>query len=296
MDTTTALRFDLFSSYEALLQKLVSFSAALRNDHALPLWVSRTEQELADQKDMRQKAIQLYQQLWYLDAQEGRETITCPGLIGVSGDTLNAALACNEAKDVFKSAVLALKALGKNQADILLSDLQTREPEVSLALRRMGTARLNLKQAYRHIPLLKIKPVKVGFTWSKQGRTIQRISVAEARRLLSKRQSTPLIQGALSKLASLSENEILARARSVVPHLRANIVFDPNTVTPHRRLIQTPLPLLVPLLPGENLPEFVPIPPEPIGQDRLKRSDVKIDDTPFIPMLGIYRYKEMYRA
>jgi hypothetical protein len=88
---------------------------------------------------------------------------------------------------------------------------------------------------------------------------------------------------------------MLARARSVVPHLRANIVFDPDTTSPHRRLVQTPLPLLVPVNTGDSLPEYVPIPPEPIGQSRLKRSDVKIEDAPFIPALGLFRYKPIYR-
>ena len=207
---------------------------------------------------------------------------------------LTAAQALNQAKDRFKQAVLALKALRKTQADALISDLHEREPTVAAALRRMGTARLNLKQTYRHIPLLLIKPLKVGFTWSKQGRTIQRITVAEAQRLLTKRQPTPLINAALQKLAGLPASETLARARPVVPHLRANIVFD-SDVSPQRRLVQTPLPLLVPVQPGETLPEFVPIPPEPIGQERLKRSDVKIEDTPFIPLLGIYRYKALFR-
>ena len=290
----SALRLDLFTRYEGLLSSLLSFSSAMRGDSALPIWVSRTEQELADQRDMRLKAIELFQQLWYLDDQDGRETITCPGLIGASETTLDSARALNQAKDDFKQAVLALKTLRKSQADALISDLHKRENTVATALRRMGTARLNLKQTYRHIPLLLVKPLKVGFTWSKQGRTIQRITVAEAQKLLSKRQATPLITTALQKLSGLSPTEPLARARPVVPHLRANIVFDAN-FNPQRRLVQTPLPVLVPVKPNQTLPEFVPIPPDPIGQERLKRSDVKIEDTPFIPLLGIYRYKEPFR-
>jgi hypothetical protein len=58
----------------------------------------------------------------------------------------------------------------------------------------MGAARLNLKQAYRHIPLLERCPIKIGFTWSKQGRVIQRTSVAAARRLLEQRVETPQIR------------------------------------------------------------------------------------------------------
>lgn len=293
-NTKTTLKLDLFARYQQLLAALVDFSSALRDDTHLPLWVSRSEQEIEKQRDMRQKAIQLFQQLWYLDEQEGRETITCPGLIGASDTTMNSAQTLNAAKDEFKQAVLALKSIRKNQADALLAELHERDPKVASALQKMGTARLNLKQTYRHVPLLTTKPVKVGFTWSQHGRTIQRISVAEVRNLLSKRPSAPMIEIALNKLASLSANEPLARARSVVPHLRANVVFD-DSVTPKRRLVQTPLPLLIPLRTGESLPEFIPIAPQPMGQERLKRSDIKIEETPFIESLGIYRYKEAFR-
>ena len=56
-----------------------------------------------------------------------------------------------------------------------------------------------------------------------------------------------------------------------------------------RRLVQAPLPILIPLAPGEPLPEFVPIPPEPTGQVRLKRSDVRIEDEPFLPLIRLHR-------
>ena len=83
---------------------------------------------------MRQKAIRLYQTLWYEDGQDGRETLTCPGLIGASKATLTAASVCNAAKDQFKNAVLALKTLHKNQADTIIV-VNTRFDEV-LALFR----------------------------------------------------------------------------------------------------------------------------------------------------------------
>lgn len=40
---------------------------------------------------------------------------------------------------------------------------------------------------------------------------------------------------------------MLARVRSVCPHLRANIVFVGVAGGVHRRLMQVPLPVLVPL-------------------------------------------------
>ncbi len=216
-------------------------------------------------------------------------------MIGTNAETLTSATALNESKDAFKAAVIALKTLRKSAADSLLTELvHKRDSGVSQAMRRMGTARLNLKQAYRHVPLLETRPIKVGFTWSKQGRTIQRVSVAEVRRLLERRTETPQTRQELERLSRVPTDEPLARVRPVCPHLRANVAFNDN-VRPVRRLVQTPLPLLVPLRPGEPLPNFVPIPPQPTGASRLRRSDVRLEDDVFLPLLQVFRYREVYR-
>lgn len=291
----TGLRIQVLDSFENMLAALSHFCACVRKDTDFPLWVALTEQEEADNQGQRDKAINLYQSLWYEDGQDGRETITRPGILGASTETLDAALVCNDSKDAFKQAVLALKKLPLSQSTAALDELHTRDEKVAAAMQRMGAARLNLKQAYRHIPLLETRPVKVGFTWSKQGRTIVKTSVNEARRLLERRTETPQTRAELHKLSQVSELETLARVRSVCPHLRANIVFRDADGETERRLMQTPLPLLIPLQVGEPLPEFVPIPAEPVGSVRLRRSDVKIEDEIFLPLLHIHRYRPSYR-
>lgn len=290
------LRIQLLESFERLLKTLNYFCAALRHDN-LPAWVSRTEQEIETGIDMRTKAVGLYHALWYEEGQEGRETLTCPGIVGASKETLEAAHLCNAAKDSFKAAILALKALSKSDSNTLIQELHQRNKEVAAAMKRMGAARLNLKQAYRHIPLLDRRPAKIGFTWSKQGRTIQRTSVVEARRLLEKRKDTPQVRLELQRLAGISASEVLARVRGVCPHLRANIVFEEarQTSGTKRRLMQAPLPILVALRRGESLPEFVPVAPEPIANLRLQRSDIRIEEEVFLPSIRIYRYREHYR-
>lgn len=292
-ESSVAMRMTLLVCFEMVLSKLDMFCSAVRQDAALPAWTSRTEAELAENLDMRLKAIQCYRALWYEeDHEDGRETMTCPGIVGASSETLLAAHACNTAKDNFKAAVLALKNCGRIEAKDAMADLHRRWEPVAEAMRRMGAARLNLKQAYRHIPLLEQCPIKIGFTWSKQGRVIQRTSTATALRLLEHRVETPQIRLEQQRLREISSNEPLARVRSVCPHLRANIVFaEPGT----RRLMQAPLPILVPLQRGERLPEFVSVSPEPPANPRLRRSDVRIEDEPFLPSIRVHRYRNPYR-
>lgn len=291
----TAIRIDLLERFEHMLAAIDAVCAAVRGDAALPVWVPRTDQEQEAGLTLRAKAVQLYHTLWYEDGQDGRETVTCPGIVGASPSTLDIARACNAAKDAFKKAVLALKGLSRADANALLMDLHKRNEQVAEAMQRLGAARLNLKQAYRHLPVLDARPIKIGFTWSKQGRTIQRTSVAEARRLLERRAETPQVQLELRRLADISPAEILARVRSVCPHLRANVVFQ----TPHgiqRRLIQAPLPILVPLARGERLPDYVPVPAEPTASLRLQRSDIRIEEQVFLPTIRVHRYRQSYRS
>lgn len=296
LTSPVAVRITLLDSFENLLNQLDNLCTAVRQDSALSAWVSRTEAELVQNLDMRSKAVQLYRALWYEDSQDGRETWTCPGIVGASPATLIAARACNLAKDEFKAAVLALKTLGRAGIGDAMADLHQRWEAVAEAMRRMGAARLNLKQAYRHIPMLEQRPLKIGFTWSKQGRVIQRTSVATVRRLLEQRVETPQTRLELQRLSAVSSDEPLARVRRVCPHLRANIVFAESERSGIvRRLMQTPLPILVPLLSGDRLPEFVTVLPDPPVSVRLRRADVQIEDEPFLVSVRVYRYRSFCR-
>jgi hypothetical protein len=277
-----------------MLTLLDACCVQILNDEKLLAWVLLTEAELESRVSMRNKAVRLYSAIWYEDDQDGRETITCPGIIGASPETLAAANACNTAKDAFKMTVLALKALGRLEANLIIADLQHRQKSVATAMRSIGAARLNLKQAYRHLPILEKRPLKIGFTWSKNGRVIQRMNRTTVKQLLEQRVVTPQIRLELQLLSELHDSETLARIRSICPHLRANIVFSGcNDVK--RRLMQTPLPILVPLLPGEMLPEFVPITTELQIRPRMRRADIKIEDKPFLPSVRVHRYRVPYR-
>ena len=291
------LRINLLESFDNLLNLLGKFSATVRNDTNCPVWVSRTDSEIENKTNMRAKAAWLYHALWYENGQDGRATVTCPGIVGASKGTMYEAYACNTAKDNFKEAILALKTLHKSQTDELFAELHQRSEEVAIAMQRLGAARLNLKQAYRHIPILDVCPIKIGFTWSKQGKTIQKTTVSEARRLLEKRRDTPQVRSDLHRLQQIPSGEVLARVRTVCPHLRANVVFEnANNNIFDRRLIQAPLPIIVPLKRGERLPEFVPIAPIPMGSPRLQRSDVRIEDDVFLPTIRIFRYRQAFRV
>ncbi len=289
------LRTDVLESYEQLIELLQQLSIAIQEDQCLPVWAPLSDYELQTGMEMRIKVTHLYSALWYEDGQDGRDTINCPGLVGVGSGTIQAIQSTNGVKDAFKNAVLALKSVTKTEANSVMAELNRRNEEVAKTMRRMGAARLNLKQAYRRIPLLEERPLKVGFTWSKQGRTIQRTTVAQVRGLLERRMITPQLQAEMERLGSIPSSEVLARVRTVCPHLRANVVFINDNNNLKRRLIQAPIPIAVSLRPGEQLPDFVPVDLEPAGGRRLQRSDMRLEDEAFLPSLRVFRYRKSCR-
>ena len=77
--------------------------------------------------------------------------------------------------------------------------LNKRHPHNYMTLQRNGLSRLHLKQCYRHIPVLKLKPEKsVGPGHIR--RAIKRITVTEAKKVLSKKSHLPGITAQLQKL------------------------------------------------------------------------------------------------
>ncbi len=291
----TALRQQVLDSYQALLDDVFHFTGQLEQETNHPCWVARYDHELSTDLNMRTKAAGLFQSLWYLQDEDGRSTLTCPGIIGSSDDLRQQADRCNHSKDRFKAAILALKRLTAVQSRQIIEDLKHRDEQVADSMVALGAARLNLKEAYRHIPILDQRPAKIGFTWSKRGRTIEKTTVAEARRLLEKRPETEQILLERQRLERIPEQEILAKVRPVCPHLRANIVFILENDIIQRRLMQAPLPILIPSEPGQSLPDFVPVGPTPPEEQRLRRSDVRIEDEPYLPSIRTHRYLPAYR-
>ena len=123
---------------------------------------------------------------------------------------------------------------------------------------------------------------------------IQHTSVAAARRLLEQRVETSQIRFEMQRLAEINNDELLAQVRSVCPHLRANIVFAEDSGV-SRRLMQVPLPILVPLKINDQLPDFVAVSSKPPVSPRLRRADVRIEDEPFLPSIRVHRYRNLYR-
>ncbi len=268
-------------------QKLCNSFTLQDNPHWLPL----TDTEQLQRISSLQKAKSIYQDYWYQDGQDGRETRSCFGLISANDAQIQEALLINKLKEHLKQQVKTLQKDHKQQWLELKGALALRHCSLRESLHFTGLSRLHLKQTWRHIPVIERIPCRVGFNWYSSGRSIQKISVEEAYEALSKMDTSSLhIQTQLQQVGKLAHNTRLAKIQNLAPTMRANLFYKDNQL-PERQAMNISLPILFKNtdnkpLPNHNEPELVP----PLSRKRAVRSDRTIEDQPFLPSIRVHRY------
>lgn len=284
---------DLVLAFDELALGLAKFCDAL-NQQQPACWVALAEDE--QNLNLLKKARSYYQDIWYRDQQDGRETRSCYGLVMANEEIISLAQDVNLAKDNFKTLVQQIQ---KTDKDLWLSQkaqLNTRHKTLRNQLYYTGLGRIHLKQLYRHIPILAHRPEKIGFTWYSNGRSIKKLTVAQAEtKLLAMGEEKSHIQQQLQKLNTLPEHEILAQIQTQVPVVRANLVYkllnEKGHIETIRKAMNVSLPLLVPQEKNRLLPVFNQIDEQPpIARTRIARSDFKICEEVFLPSLRVHRY------
>lgn len=217
-------------------------------------------------------------------------------MIAADDTLLRAVGHANEAKDAFFNAMASIKKAYPQRISLLKYELAHRKSRfdyVNQHLRRSGLARLHLKQTWRHIPTIEQPAVSIRMAWFTSGKSIRRLTVQEAeKKLLMMDTEAPHIRIQLQKLAGIPSSEPLAVVQDLTPQMRANVFYaEPLPDGRLRRALNKNLPLFLPcengLLPSHNQP-----PSQPTKQRvRSVRSDLKLEDDPFLPSLRVYRYR-----
>ena len=284
---------DLVTAFDALALGLAEFCQQLKLKQP-NCWVALSEGE--EHLEDLVKAQSYYQDIWYKDQQDGRETRSCYGLVMADDELIALAREVNLAKDHFKALVQNVQ---KTHKDWWLSEkaqLNSRHKNLREQLYYTGLGRIHLKQLYRHIPILPLRPEKIGFTWYSNGRSIKKLTVAQAQaKLLAMGEEKTHIQQQLQKLNTLPEHELLAQIQTQVPVVRANLVYkianDKGHTETVRKAMNVSLPLLVPAENNPLLPAFNQIDDQPpAARTRIARNDFKICEEVFLPSLRVHRY------
>lgn len=293
MTTNTVQSTELVTAFDELTLGLANFCEILKQQQP-QCWVALGEDE--ESLEPLNKARSYYQDIWYKDQQDGRETRSCYGFVMATEEIIAIAKEINSAKDTFKALVQKIQ---KTDKDFWLSQkaqLNTRHQTLRNQLYYTGLSRIHLKQLYRHIPILPHRPEKIGFTWYSNGRSIKKLSVAQAQtKLLAMGEEKPHIQQQLQKLNTLSEHEILAQIQTQVPVVRANLVYKLKNEKGHsetvRKAMNASLPLLVPQEDSPLMPSYNKIDEQPpVARTRIARNDFKICEEVFLSSLRVHRY------
>tara|TARA_B100000700_G_scaffold80286_1_gene90373 strand:- start:3495 stop:4406 length:912 start_codon:yes stop_codon:yes gene_type:complete len=230
---------------------------------------------------------------WYQDGQDGRATRSYIGLIAADQQILEHVEKVNEAKDDFAGILAKIREHAADLIPEIKAVLPFRHPALHAHLTGQGLARLHLKQCWRAIPVANAPLSRVRLAWYSSGRSIKKLSVRDAeKKLLALDTESPHIRIQLKHLAGIPDSEPLAQVQKQAPLMRANLFFtEPLADGRERRAMNIALPLFIPstdgLLPDHNQPQ--PTPQE--KRTRAKRSDERLEDTPFLPSLRIYRYR-----
>ncbi|WP_133245419.1 DNA replication terminus site-binding protein [Pelagibaculum spongiae] len=286
---------DLITSLEQLLSLSQQLGGSIAAQKNFAAWVQLPDGEASFNQPAQSAAIKIFNQYQYLDEQPSRNTITMPGLLACTAETLSIATQLNAAKQRFEKLMQQLKTekIKRDEESLTASIeqiLKLRNVEAYETLNRHGLARLNLRQCYRQITVLEQKPLKVSWSWANT-RAIKKIKTSKAIEMLLKRPDSDAKEVQLAKLQTLTADTLLAQVQQLTPHRRVNLVFKEQDQI-RRQMIKGSLPILYPDLANQKLPDFRPCSAQPSRADRLERLDKKIEEEVFIPSLRIHRYIE----
>jgi len=278
---------DSFQCLKASLNELVASLASQSPD--FPCWVATPDDEPRQGKDA---IMWIYQQLFYQPYQDKRATLTRPGFLATTSETIVLAHDVNACKQRFQKAMQAVKRRDERLSlSMELFDEVMRNPGQAETLRRAGLGTLHLKQAYRQIPILQWQPRRLGFSWSKGSRSVERLTKEQAMKAAMRASDST---AALTILEELPDDAFVARVRSHSPHVRTNIVFS----SPHpKKQIPSSLPILYPSN-SMTAPLYTKVPfnADDVDVNRLPREQLIINyDEPVLinaeGTIGLYLYK-----
>jgi len=279
----------LIEAFNVMMQNTQSLCASIQTKHN-KIWLPLSDDDMATGLTPIKKAQNIYQDFWYENGQDGRETRSCFGLIAASEEQLATAKTINQQKDQLKTLFGQLQKHDKSQWLELKGQLG-KQHSLRDNLKLSGLNRLHLKQTWRHIPITQRTPCRVGFNWYSSGRSIQKISVQQAFDALNQLDtSSKHIQTQLAMLGKLPSNTPLAKVQNLAPTMRANLFYKDDAL-PLRQAFNISLPILFNtdakgVFPQHNEPELV----APAERKRAVRSDRKIEDDAFLPSLRVHRY------
>jgi hypothetical protein len=271
-----------------LERTLERFVAALSHEEVIASAEGSTSNS-----DALRRLCEAYAAINYASEDESNESPVCLGVAGASAAVIAQANDVNMAKARLRAQ---LKVLRPHRVRVPVKDGQGGRvvkslPLVRVILRELQRSDLNVLAAYRKIPVLSGRVSRVVYTRALT-RAVYRKSRAEIAALLDASGRVTVLEDR-QRLAKLPAHEIhLALVKDRYTNIRANVWFDGlDSRNRGRVMVAAELPLLYPRGRSTELPEIRYPRPEDAGRTTPIARTGKLQDTPFLESLPVYRYR-----
>lgn len=271
-------------AFEGLLEASAAFRKSLIADEGLPLYLPELKEEFPDLSDAmaRRKCAEALTVIWHEEPGNG---LPRAGIVCSSAATIDAAERLNEAKGIFKSAVLEIREQddGKNKSS--MERYVTSMIKDVLATVRIS--RIHLLNCYKVVRILEPDLCQLTWTWAQLHASIKNLSFDEATELIDSEAPDEKVEYFKELLAQVPPNLQIVRKKPISNQLRANVVYEER-----RRKMVTVSGVI--LTPDQELPfNRLKWKKEPIGDSkeekkRLTRCDSLIPEDPYIEILHLY--------
>lgn len=293
-----ALVADLYDAYQALMDACSTVRVSIRDDgeQDLPVYVPTYGESEGERQSLqaRKAASDSITQIHGV----GGQALTA-GIVCASPTTIDSVSALNQCKERFKASVMAIKACYAQSAPASriakliqneITEKGYRSEALKSAMDTSGTKGLDLKRCYAQIRIMPPDLDMFSWTWTAKHARIIRITVGEALEMVDNlpASDTPAANIARSLLATLPEDEQIARKVPLPNQLRANYAYLAEGET-----IRKSCPISgVVIAQQTQLPRYLWRDNPGEGADReprLARAS-GIEPVPFIKVLGLHRY------
>lgn len=210
------------------------------------------------------------------DRQLPQDTLTAPGIIAVSPQTIELAANLNRAKQTFQEVC-------RKQKNLELEVNSQKKRAVTTWLRNHGYPRINRRQTYRTIRVIHgLK--RISFSWCRATR-MQRASRTEIKNLITRRStSAEEFDLWLEIIAGCEDKQFAIVRHAPLPQARANIWTEKSD---RPTMINTPTPIIISNQQPKPDIRALPSLRKPSQNTRQWR---RVERTPLIRALGIHRY------
>lgn len=237
------------------------------------------------------QAREMIQKITYEDGQAPTASLIYPAVLGVPKEAFPLAEALNSAKKALHETLKAFDAF-KVEAEDPDTGAVIKVPLLKAALENLNLRRLHRRQAVRQLVFVDHRPTGLSYYWNQ----LPKMTLWTRQEVFARLERLAVTCGMdsdqdMQRLAPIPANEILVEVKPPHVHPRLRITL------PSGKLITrvAVMPVLVPAVAGQPLPDLVPLPIQPTTGNRLKRRDRQRESQPIIETLPLYRYRPQYR-